>query len=53
MQTECNSSQLTFQSFDGRRVVAAFDGGAITSNAGALLLRETDRIIGLEQPASI
>jgi hypothetical protein len=28
-------------------VVAAFDGGAITSDAGALLLREADRAIGL------
>jgi hypothetical protein len=28
-------------------VVAAFDGGSITSDAGALLLRETDRAIGL------
>jgi hypothetical protein len=30
-------------------VVAAFDGGAITSNAGALLLREADRVIGLSR----
>ena len=30
-----------------RRVVARFDGGAITSDAGALLLRETDRRIAL------
>ena len=36
MPTDCSSGQLTFQSFDGRKVVAAFDGGAITSNAGAL-----------------
>jgi len=28
-------------------VVGAFDGGAITSDAGALLLGETDRAIGL------
>jgi hypothetical protein len=28
-------------------VVAAFDGGAITSDAGALLLGATDRAIGL------
>ena len=28
-------------------MVAAFDGGSITSDAGALLLRETDRAIGL------
>jgi hypothetical protein len=42
-----SGGQLTFQSFDGRCVVAAFDGGAIASNAGALLLREADRVIGL------
>ena len=28
-------------------MVAGFDGGAITSDAGALLLRHTDRAIGL------
>jgi hypothetical protein len=32
---------------EGRRVVAGFDGGAITSDAGALLLGATDRAIGL------
>ena len=47
MQTQCISEQLRFEGFDGRRVVAAFDGGAVTSDAGALLLRETDRAIGL------
>jgi hypothetical protein len=47
MQTHCISDQFDFEGFDGRRVVAAFDGGAITSDAGALLLRHTDRAIGL------
>lgn len=47
MQTECSSEQLVFEAFGGRRVEAAFDGGAVTSDAGALLLRETDRAIGL------
>lgn len=47
MQTQCISDQLEFEEFAGRRVVAAFDGGAITSDAGALLLREADRAIGL------
>ena len=32
---------------DGRAVVADFDGGEITSNAGGLLLGATDRAIGL------
>jgi hypothetical protein len=49
MQTECSAAQLEFEAFDGRRVVAAFDGGAITSDAGALLLREVDRAIGLTE----
>ena len=31
----------------GRRVEAGFDGGAVTSNGGALLLREADRRLGL------
>src|SRR6266498_967320 len=47
MQTECISGQLEFEGFDDRRVVAAFDGGAVTSDGGALLLRETDRAIRL------
>ena len=47
MQTHRISEQLRFKGFDGRKVVAAFDGGAITSNAGAVLLRHTDKAIGL------
>src|SRR5512134_2416792 len=47
MQTQCILEQFAFEGFDGRRVEAAFDGGAVTSDAGALLLRETDRVIGL------
>ena len=47
MPTQCISEQFEFEAFDGHRVVAGFDGGAITSDAGALLLRHTDRAIGL------
>jgi hypothetical protein len=36
-----------FEPVAGRSVVAAFDGGSITSDAGALLLGATDRAIGL------
>jgi len=36
-----------FSSVEGRRVVAEFDGGAMTSDAGALLLGASDRAIGL------
>src|SRR5918994_4645549 len=47
MPTECSSEQFEFEGFGGRRVVAAFDGGAVTSDAGGLLLRHTDRAVGL------
>jgi hypothetical protein len=47
MPTECSPALFEFAPVEGRRVVAAFDGGAITSNAGALLLGATDRAINL------
>ena len=47
MPTECSARRLGFAPVDGRAVVAAFDGGAITSDAGALLLGATDRAIRL------
>jgi hypothetical protein len=36
-----------FAPVEGREVVAGFDGGAISSDAGALLLGATDRAIGM------
>jgi hypothetical protein len=36
-----------FARVEGRAVVAAFDGGKITSDASALLLSATDRAIRL------
>jgi hypothetical protein len=47
MPTECSPALFDFAPVEGRRVVAGFDGGAITSNAGALLLGATDRAITL------
>jgi Transposase DDE domain group 1 len=49
MQTECSKDFFGFAPVEGREVVAAFDGGAITSDAGALLLGATDRAIGMMQ----
>jgi len=49
MLTECRQDSFDFASLGSRKVTAAFDGGALTSNAGALLLRETDRGIGLSR----
>ena len=47
MQTECSAEQLEFSCVERRRVVAAFDGGTVSSDAGALLLGRTDAAIGL------
>ncbi len=47
MPTECNTDLFGFARVEGREVVAAFDGGAITSDAGALLLGATNRAINL------
>ena len=47
MPTDCNPDRFTFARVDGRALVASFDGGTITSDAGALLLGATDRAIGL------
>lgn len=40
--TQCTPTDLVFQSLGSRDVVARFDGGLITSDAGALLLREVE-----------
>src|ERR1700756_6037410 len=45
MPTECSADWFGFAPVEGREVVAAFDAGAITSDAGALLLGATDRAI--------
>ena len=45
MPTECSADLFGFAAVEGREVVAAFDGGAITSDAGALLLGATDHAI--------
>lgn len=45
--TECSQSGFTFAGHFSRRVEAAFEAGAMTSDAGGLLLRETDRHLNL------
>jgi hypothetical protein len=47
MQTDCIPDLFGFEAVEGREVVAAFDGGAITSDAGALLLGAADRAISM------
>src|SRR5215469_7642537 len=47
MQTECSADLFGFTPVEGRKVVAAFDGGQMTSEAGAMLLGATDKQIRL------
>jgi Transposase DDE domain group 1 len=47
MTTECNQSSFEFHSLNQRKVIAKFDGGNITSDAGILLLREVENRTGL------
>ena len=47
MQTECTPKLFEFEAVERRAVVASFAGGDITSNAGALLLGQVDRGLGL------
>jgi len=47
MQTDCNPKRFEFEAVGRRSVMAGFDGGTITSNAGALLLGQVDRGLGL------
>jgi hypothetical protein len=47
METQCNEQLFTFQSQNRREISATFDGGVITTDGGALLLRETERLTGI------
>ncbi len=47
MWTECTPKLFEFEAVGRRAVVAQFDGGTITSNAGALLLGQVNRGLGL------
>ena len=45
--TECNQESFTFTAHFSRRVEAEFTAGRVSSDGGALLLREADRKINL------
>ncbi len=45
--TQCNTKHIEFSRVSGKKVQAVFDGGKITSDGGAPLLREIDRQLGL------
>ena len=45
--TECTQPSFTFANHGRRQVVARFDGGTITSDGGAVLLRQTEQRTGI------
>lgn len=45
--TNCTQVTMEFPRCQRRVVEASFEGGAITSDGGALLLRQVDRYLGL------
>jgi hypothetical protein len=47
LPTQCNQEFLKFHPLDKREVRGEFDGGAITSDAGGLLLREVEKRTGI------
>ncbi len=47
MKTHCKPEALLFQTQNRRELVAHFDGGSICSDAGCLLLQQTERITGI------
>jgi hypothetical protein len=47
MPTQCSQGELDLGRSGGRRLVGAFDGGAISSNGGVVLLAAADKRIAL------
>jgi hypothetical protein len=45
--TECNQSSLGFAGSGKREIIARFDGGTISTDGGAFLLRQTDQHLNL------
>jgi hypothetical protein len=45
--TKCNQSSFGFEGSGRREIVARFDGGTISSDGGAFLLRQTDKLLNL------
>jgi Transposase DDE domain group 1 len=47
METQCIQEQMVFQQLGRRKVIGRFDGGAISSDAGGVLLREVEKQCGI------
>jgi hypothetical protein len=49
MRTQCNGKTIRTGRIGSREVVVDFDGGRISSDAGALLLRGVDQVLRLSE----
>jgi hypothetical protein len=47
--TDCNDQPLLFQDLGRRQVVADFSGGTLSTDGGALLLRQVEQRLGLSR----
>ena len=47
MKTHCNQKYFEFQTQNSRKIVAHFNGGNISSDAGGLLLKQTEQATGI------
>ena len=50
--TQCTQTSFCFATPSRREVVARFDGGTITTDAGGLLLHRTEQKTGIQFPAA-
>jgi hypothetical protein len=49
--TECIPHQFNLGNLKGRKVIANFEGGRITSDAGIVLMAELDKKLGVTASA--
>ena len=47
MKTHCNQKTFEFQTENSRKIAAHFNGGNISSDAGGLLLKQTEQATGI------
>ena len=47
MPTDCKPLQLEFQGLGSRKVVGDFEGGRLSTDGGATLLRQADTLLDL------
>jgi hypothetical protein len=52
LMTNCNQISFEFPSLERRKIEASFSGGHISSDGGALFLRQADRLLGLTKSLS-